>query len=192
MSPLPSLQSAAALIVSGLIGVLPTDTVYGVVAQASDPAAVAKLYALKHRESKPGTLIAANVAQLLALGVDAAELKQVEEWWPGPVSAVLAMRGNAYLHQNVGDIAMRVAANPAVVQLLELTGPLLTSSANLPSQPPATTIAEAYAYFGDAVDFYVDGGTIANTLPSTIIRPAASGIEVLRQGSTIINIDPPL
>jgi len=76
-----------------------------------------------------------------------------------------------------------VVANPTLRKVLEQTGPLLTSSANLPDQPEATTVAEAYDYFHTDVDFYVDGGTIADHLSSTIIRPTASGIEVLRQGT---------
>jgi len=96
------------------------------------------------------------------------------------------MNGNAYLHQGVGDIAMRVVANPEIKKVLEQTGPLITSSANLPGKPSATTVAEAYAYFGDAVDFYVDGGQIADALPSTIIRPHGDGIDILRQGSVTL------
>jgi tRNA A37 threonylcarbamoyladenosine synthetase subunit TsaC/SUA5/YrdC len=78
---------------------------------------------------------------------------------------------------------MRVVADPKIREVLEQTGPLITSSANQPGEPPATTIDEAIAYFGDDVDFYVDGGTITGVLPSTIIRPTTDGIEVLRQGS---------
>ena len=65
----------------------------------------------------------------------------------------------------------------------EQTGPLITSSANQPGESPATTIQEAINYFGDSVDFYVDGGEIKDVLPSTIIRPSANGLEILRQGS---------
>jgi L-threonylcarbamoyladenylate synthase len=168
---------------SGAIGVMPTDTVYGVVARAEDEAAVSRLYALKRREQKPGTLIAASTAQLLQLGVPREQLEKVEKWWPGPLSAVLIMSGNEYLHQGVGDIAMRVVSDPKLQELLQKTGPLLTSSANQPGEPGATTIDEAWRYFGDAVDFYVDGGTITNRIPSTIVKPTSDGITVLRQGS---------
>jgi L-threonylcarbamoyladenylate synthase len=92
------------------------------------------------------------------------------------------MNGREYLHQGVGDIAMRVVSDPAIIEILNNTGPLITSSANLPGQPGATSLAEAYAYFGHAVDFYVDGGTIASTQPSTIVKPVGDEIVVLRQG----------
>jgi L-threonylcarbamoyladenylate synthase len=170
----------------GAIGVMPTDTVYGVVARAEDKNAVSRLYALKRREQKPGTIIAASVSQLSQLGVPQDQLAQVEKWWPGPLSAVLVMEGNDYLHQEVGDIAMRVIADPQLQKLLEKTGPLLTSSANQPGEPGATTIREAWDYFGDDVDFYVDGGTITSRVPSTIVKPTATGLVVLRQGAVKI------
>jgi tRNA threonylcarbamoyl adenosine modification protein (Sua5/YciO/YrdC/YwlC family) len=177
------LEQAAEHLINGKIGVLPTDTVYGLVARAGDEAAVTTMYELKNREQKPGTLIAANIDQLLALGVSQSDIDKVAQWWPNPLSAVLAIVGYDYLHQGVSTLAMRVVADPIVRELLEQTGPLITSSANQPGQPPATTIDEAFAYFGDTVDFYVDGGMIADILPSTIIRPTTDGVEVLRQGS---------
>ncbi len=177
-----SFAQAASRLRSGSVGVLPTDTVYGLVAIASDQTAVDRFYALKARDQKPGTLIAANTDQLLALGVPSDQIEQVVKYWPNPLSAVLTVSGSDYLHQGVGTLAMRVVADTKVQDLLKQTGPLITSSANQPGQPPATTIDEAIAYFGDDVDFYVDGGQIIAE-PSTIIRPTTDGIEILRQGS---------
>lgn len=175
-------DQAAPLLRRGCVGIVPTDTVYGLVAVASDPAAVERFYALKNRDQKPGTLIAASTDQLLALGVPANEIEKAAKYWPNPLSAVLTVSGNNYLHQGVGTLAMRVVADAKIRELLEQTGPLITSSANQPGEPPATTIDQAIMYFGDNVDFYIDGGQIV-TEPSTIIRPTADGIEILRQGS---------
>lgn len=177
-----SFDEAIELLLAGKIGVMPTDTVYGVVARAEDVTAVNHMYALKKRENKPGTLIAANTGQLLSLGVPAEQIEAVKKWWPNSLSAVLTVNGNDYLTQSVGTLAMRVVADEKICSLLKRTGPLITSSANQPGEPHATTIEEAIAYFGDSVDFYVDGGLLANVQPSTIIRPTDSGIEVLRQG----------
>lgn len=181
-----SLDQAAALLQSGAIGVIPTDTVYGVAAQASNETAVGRMYALKQREQKPGTLIAANTDQLVSLGFAAADIEKVAKYWPNPLSAVLPLEGRNYLHQGVTSLAVRVVADDRIRNLLEQTGPLITSSANQPGQPPATTIDEAISYFGDESDFYVDGGTVVAE-PSTIIRPTADGIEILRQGSIRIS-----
>ncbi|MDB5183338.1 MAG: hypothetical protein JWO07_19 [Candidatus Saccharibacteria bacterium] len=178
-----TLDQAIPLLQNGAIGVVPTDTVYGLVTIAADHAAVHRFYTLKSREKKPGTLIASSTDQLLALSVSPTEIEKVVHYWPNPLSAVLPVPDNTYLHQGVGTLAMRVVADPTIKQFLEQTGPLITSSANQPGQPPATNISEAAAYFGDSIDFYVDGGTIDQKLPSTIIRPTHDGIEVLRQGS---------
>lgn len=181
-----SSDEAAQILMTGGVGVMPTDTVYGLVARAHDKEAVARLYGLKDRDHKPGTIIAANIEQLITLGVKQTDIDKVSRYWPNPLSAVLDMSGNEYLHQGLGDIAMRVVADPAVKALLEQTGPLLTSSANLPGQPSAANIEQAYGYFGDSLDFYVDSGTITDKAPSTIVRPSTHGIDILRQGSVRI------
>jgi L-threonylcarbamoyladenylate synthase len=84
------------------------------------------------------------------------------------------------------SLAVRIPADKPLQKLLHQTGPLLTSSANHPGQPPANDIKAAEKYFGDEVDFYVDGGDLAGREPSTIIRIVDDAIEVLRQGAVKI------
>jgi L-threonylcarbamoyladenylate synthase len=169
----------------GAIGIMPTDTVYGVVARAADEAAVKRLYELKERSKKPGTIIAANREQLESLGLKHRYLKAVEQFWPGAVSVIIPVSDPrlAYLHQGQLSLAVRLPDLPELQVLLSQTGPLLTSSANLPGEPPAVNIEQAKAYFGDQVDFYEDGGDISKRLPSTLIRIVDDAIEVLRQGA---------
>ena len=173
----------------GTIGVIPTDTVYGVVARAADPEAVARLYALKHREGKPGTLVAANMEQLEELGLKHRYLKAVEQFWPGALSVIIPCADPAltYLHQGKMSLAVRIPAKKEFQELLALTGPLLTSSANHPAEPPATTITEAKNYFGDEVDLYFDGGDLSDHKPSTIIRIVDDAIEIIREGAVKID-----
>lgn len=173
----------------GAIGVMPTDTVWGVVCRAQDEQAAARLYAAKHREHKPGTLIAASVEQLVALGIPEHYAREGEAWWPAPVSVILPAGPELfYLHQGLESLACRVPADPDLRALLTQTGPLLTSSANQPGEPPATSQAEAQKYFGDSVDFYIDAPPAPPTAPSTVVRVTPeSGIEVLRQGAVTIN-----
>ena len=168
--------------------VLPTDTVYGVVARAEDVAAVTRLYQLKHREGKPGTLIAANLDQLENLGLKRRYLKAVEQYWPGAISVIIpcADPNLAYLHQGKNSLAVRIPDHLELQNLLLQTGPLLTSSANEPGQPPAVTIEQARDYFGAAVDVYVDGGDLTHHQPSTIIRIIDDEIEVVREGAVRI------
>lgn len=168
--------------------VLPTDTLYGIVARAEDTAAVVRLYELKHREHKPGTVIAASIDQLVALGIKRRYLTAVEQFWPGAISVIIPCGDElTYLHQGTHSLAVRIPSDKALNSLLQQTGPLLTSSANLPHQQPAHTVTEARAYFDDQVDGYIDGGDYNNRLPSTVIRIVDDAIEVLREGA--VNLD---
>lgn len=116
---------------ASITGVIPTDTVYGVVARAADKVAVARLYELKRREHKPGTLIAASIDQLVELGVKRRYLQPVAQFWPGAVSVVIPCGPDLeYLHQGVQSLAMRIPDDEQLRSLLEKTGPLITSSAN--------------------------------------------------------------
>lgn len=180
-------QKVVKLLSEGAVGVLPTDTVYGLVCRAADETAVRRLYGLKKRENKPGTVVAASLEQLIELGIKARYLKAVEQFWPNAISVEIP-HGVAYLHQNTGRQAFRVVKeSKALIDLLKATGPLLTSSANLPGESPASTITGAEKYFGDKVDFYVDGGDLSDREPSTLIRIVDDVVEVLRAGAVKID-----
>ncbi len=174
------------MIRGGAIGVIPTDTVYGLVCVAADREAVKRLYALKKREHKPGTIIAADIEGLVLLGIKRRYLTAVAHLWPGAVS-VETPHAVDYLSQGTGRQAIRIPDNDALRHLLVETGPLQTTSANQPDEPTATSIAEAQAYFGKAVDFYVDGGDLSGRPPSTIIRIVDDAIEILRVGAVKID-----
>jgi L-threonylcarbamoyladenylate synthase len=193
MTIFQTLDDAAliAMLRQGKVGVIPSDTVYGVVARADLPDAVSRLYDLKQREHKPGTTIAANVEQLVTLGIEQRYLKRAAHIWPNPISVILPLPDTlSYIHQGLGSAPFRVVADPAVCRLLEQTGPLSTSSANHPGQPPATNLAEAQAYFGNSVDFYVDGGDLGERPPSTIVKVGEAGdMQIIRQGAVHIKDD---
>jgi tRNA A37 threonylcarbamoyladenosine synthetase subunit TsaC/SUA5/YrdC len=91
-----------------------------------------------------------------------------------------------YIHQGTDSLAIRIPDDSALLELLQQTGPLLTSSANQPGQPPATTISEAKAYFGSQVDYYEDAGAV-NRAPSTVVKVENDGIHVLRQGAVVFD-----
>jgi len=188
MKKIISLLEAAEPLCTGWVGVLPTDTVYGLVVSARDTTAVDALYTLKPREFKPGTLIAASVDQLVELGFKRRYLSVVEQYWPGPVSVVIPAGPElAYMHLGKGSFPVRIPNHPELISLLEKTGPLLTTSANRPDEPTVTTITEAIEIFGDQVSFYVDGGDMSGRPPSTILRVVDDAVEVLRQGAVHIN-----
>lgn len=183
--------TARQLLQPGAIGVMPTDTVYGLVARAADQSATSRLYALKGRIAKPGTIIAANTHQLEKLGLKHRYVKAVEQFWPGAVSVVIACNNPtlAYLHLNKNSLAVRIPNDSKLLELLSRTGPLLTTSANPSGQKPATTVDQAKAYFGGKVDFYVNGGNLSSHQPSTVIRIVDDAIDILRPGAAKIRGD---
>ena len=176
------------LLLSGKVGVIPTDTTYGIVTLASNRSAVTRLYLLKTRQHKPGTVVAYDIDQLVELGVPRRYLKANQDFWPNPISVEIRLGDKlSYLHQATGRMAFRIPADQGLANLLKITGPLLTSSANLPAEPVASTTAQAQAYFGEQVDFYVDGGDLSSRLPSTIIRIIDAAIDVVRPGAVRID-----
>ncbi len=169
----------------GAVGVIPTDTVYGLVAKASSQTAVERLYATKPRELAPGTMIGPSVESFIELGFASRQLETVAHYWPAALSVVLDAANVApYLKQRRDAIPVRIPDKPELQALLQRTGPLMTTSANAPGEPTSTTIGMAEEYFGDAVDFYVDGGDLSGHPPSTIIgiKPDHS-IIVYREGA---------
>lgn len=184
-------EATQQLLKPGVIGVIPTDTVYGLAARAEDQAAVGRLYELKKRDQKPGTIIAASIEDLEKLGLKHRYLKAVEQYWPGAVSVVIPAANPElkYLHQGKMTLAVRIPKDKKLQDLLKQTGPLVTSSANQPGESPAATVQQAKAYFGDQVDFYDDGGNLTGREPSTIIRIIDDAVEVLRQGAVKIDDD---
>ena len=176
-------QLAITMLKKSSVGVILTDTVYGLVASATDVIAVKKLYALKNREQKPGTIIASNTKQLLDLGIKQEQLLLVEKYWPSSISIIFDLSSDFfYLHQGLGGVAIRVISDSRLKPILDETGPLLTSSANHPGEPTAISIKEAFACFGDLADFYLDGGTVIEGLPSTILKLSENNIKILRKG----------
>ncbi len=173
---------------AGQVAVIPTDTVYGLVAKAEDQVAVGRLYGLKKREAKPGTIIAANIDQLVELGIKRRYLAPVSYLWPNPISVVVPNEISLrYLDMGLGTLAVRIPKDEDINKLLTSVGPLLTTSANLPDKNPAETIDQAIDYFGDKVDVYVDEGVLKGRVPSTIVRVTDDVLDVLREGAIKFN-----
>lgn len=165
------------LLRKGNIGVLPTDTLYGVVGLLSSRGTVERIYKVKHRNPlKPvGTILIANRQQIETF-TDEQLLKMATDYWPGPTSVILPLSDElSYAHKGLKSLPFRIPADETLRQFLEETGPLATSSANLEGRPPATSLEEAKNYFGDQVNFYVDGGDLSHRQASRIISIDESG-----------------
>lgn len=178
---------AIGCLIRGGVSVMPTDTLYCLVACARQPEAVKRVYRLKQRIGKPGPVIAANLQQLIELGADPRHLaKAAERYWSEdkPATCVETPLGRelAYLHQATGRQALRVVTETRLRGILLETGPLLISSANRANQEPAINLEQAYSYFRDEVDTYVDGGNFASRRASRIVRMRGDDEEEIRSG----------
>lgn len=185
-------QQAAQPLLNGGIGVMPTDTVYGVVARANDQAAIERLYAVRHRSANKACIVL--VAGLHQITDTSAWTKMhyaiAEKYWPGALSLLAPITDTTpfYLHRGTGGLVYRVPDLPDLRELLEATGPLIAPSANPEGQPIATTIAQAKKYFGDLVDFYVDDGTISDAPASTIAKVYNGVPKIIRQGAVVVDL----
>ena len=171
---LPAMRAARTTVARGELIVLPTDTVYGVGADAFSPAAVRRLVEAKGRgRNQPPPVLVGTTDAMRALvaevplEVDAL----VERFWPGALTIVLPAQPSLTwdLGETKGTVAVRMPDNMVARELLQETGPLAVSSANLTGQPAANTIAEAEAMLGESIGVYLDGGQAGVGLSSTII-----------------------
>lgn len=146
--------------------VVPTDTVYGLCCRVASVAGTERLYQLKGREGgKACIVLAQSLDEIRALGCAVERLPEYHE----PTSFVVPCQPvYAHMHTDNGTLAFRIPLVGDIVEILKKTGPLLAPSANPNGMQPARTVAEARAYFGDAVDGYIDGGTL-DASPSRII-----------------------
>jgi tRNA threonylcarbamoyl adenosine modification protein (Sua5/YciO/YrdC/YwlC family) len=173
---------------SGQLVVLPTDTVYGIGADAFDTTAVADLLAAKGRgRDMPVPVLVGSWATIegLARGVSGRTWDLVEAFWPGGLTLVIEQAPS--LAWDLGDargtVAVRMPLHPVAIELLELTGPMAVSSANKSGSPPALTAAQAQEQLGEDVAVYLDGGPALTGIASTIVDVTGEIPRVLRQGA---------
>lgn len=181
------LREATYAVRRGDLVVLPTDTVYGIGADAFTPSAVAALLAAKGRgRDMPVPVLVGSRQVLDALVGELPEAGRalIEALWPGALTIVA--KHTPALAWDLGDakgtVAVRMPADQLALDLLKETGPMAVSSANRSGLPPATTCANAQAQLGDAVAVYLDGGPTSTAVPSTIVDLTAPVPKILRQG----------
>jgi len=177
----------AEILVQGGVGVLPTDTIYGIVASALRLASVEQVYELRQRDSnKPMIILISSLENLKLFEIElSAEIKnKIEDFWPGQVSVILPCPQEKfrYLHRGKNSLAFRWPDKQDLLELLKKTGPLVAPSANPEGLEPAKTIAEAQRYFGEKVDFYVDQGCLESP-PSTLVIVEDGEIVIKRKGA---------
>ncbi len=173
----------------GKIGVIPTDTIYGLVGKALNKKVVQRIYDVKgRRPDKPMIILISSFEDIKLFGVKISkkESEIMKELWPGKVSIILTCKVKKleYLHRGTDSLAFRFPDKLELIYLLKNSGPLIAPSANPESLSPATKINEAKKYFGKNIDFYLSGKV--NSEPSTLIKIENNKLIVLREGAVKI------
>jgi tRNA threonylcarbamoyl adenosine modification protein (Sua5/YciO/YrdC/YwlC family) len=170
------------------VGVVPTDTIYGIACSVFSKEALDRIFEIKGRdENKPPVVIISDIKELDIFGIKLAGNAKsfIDKYWPGKVSIIFSISPEySYLDKNRG-LAIRLVNDPKIKEFLEKTGPLATTSANTQGLPPAKNIEEAKKYFSDKVDFYYGVGDLVSE-PSTLVKIDGDKIEVLRQGAVVV------
>ena len=182
--------------------VLPTDTVYGLGADAFDSAAVAALLAAKGRgRDMPVPVLVGSWTTIdgLVYTVPAAARELIRAFWPGALS--LVVRQAPSLQWDLGDangtVMLRMPLHPVAIELLRAVGPMAVSSANISGHPPAVTVTEARDQLGERVEVYLDGGPAEQAAASTIVDLTGMTPKILRPGpvsaeriAEVLGVDP--
>ncbi len=184
----PAIDEAVNAVSRGQLVVLPTDTVYGIGADAFTPDAVRALLAAKGRgRQMPPPVLVPDVRTLdgLATEVPGAVRALAAAFWPGALTVIVRAQPSLSwdLGETHGTVALRVPDHPVALALLKRTGPLAVSSANLTGRPAATTADGARSQLGDAVAVYLDGGPASGGVPSTIVDATGERLRVVRLGA---------
>ncbi|GAA1551080.1 hypothetical protein GCM10009789_01040 [Kribbella sancticallisti] len=184
----PAYRAAVDAIEAGDLVVLPTDTVYGIAADAFKSDAVQRLLDAKGRgRDMPPPVLISVVESLDALATDVSEAgrKLCEAYWPGPLTVICHAQGSLMwdLGDTQGTVALRVPDHENTRELLSRTGPLAVSSANKSGQPAALDVYDAEAQLLDSVAVFLDGGEVTGGQPSTIVDLTGDVPHVVRIGA---------
>jgi len=185
-------KKAAKLLSEGAIGVIPTDTIYGICASALNKKAVQKVYKLRKRNlKKPCIILISTITDLKKFDVKLKnwQRKILEKIWPSKISVVLPSKSSKffYLHRGTKTLAFRLPKNKLILEILKISGPLIAPSANFEGKNPAKTINEAKKYFKNKV-FYLNRGKLKSK-PSTIIDLTSNKIKIIRKGADFNKIN---
>jgi L-threonylcarbamoyladenylate synthase len=181
-----ALRELAENVRSGSVLAIPTESSYGLAVDPRCEAAVRRVFALKGRDgTKPLLVVAANRAQVEALGISASAetLERFFDVWPAALTVTLPLREPLPASASASTLAVRVPAHPKLRELLEATGPLTATSLNRSGQAPCNDPDEAERAFGHEVDVLVDGGRTSGGAPSTLLDATVEPPRVLRPGA---------
>ncbi|MFW5853145.1 MAG: L-threonylcarbamoyladenylate synthase [Patescibacteria group bacterium] len=175
--------TAGSLIKKGKIGIIPTDTLYGLVAHINKPKAIKKIYEIKNRpKNKPLIVLIGSLEQLkrLPLATKKIDYEILNTYWPGPVSLILPTTKILKPISSNKTLAIRLPRSSKLRKWLCLYGPVVAPSANPAGKEPARTLTETKKYFNQRVDFYVPAKKRLTKPPSALIDLTVSQLQILR------------
>jgi L-threonylcarbamoyladenylate synthase len=185
---LENLSATIAALKRGHAIVFPTETLYGLGADALNEAAVEEVFQLKGRDrSNPFPVLVADQEMLHTLVAEIPTTAQrlMDRYWPGPLTLVLPGRRNIPkpLCNPLGGVAVRISSQAIATLLVKGLGrPLTATSANPSGKEPARTLQVAKNYFANRVDVFVDGGTLTSKSGSTVVEVKEDSVKVIREG----------
>ncbi|MFA6463424.1 MAG: L-threonylcarbamoyladenylate synthase [Candidatus Paceibacterota bacterium] len=179
------------IIKKGGIGVMPTDTILGIIGSAFSKKAVKRIYEVRGRDkNKPLIILIENISELKKFGIKNIPEKELKKIWPNKVSIIFEAKSTKfkYLHRDTNTLCFRMPKNKFIQSILKKTGPLVAPSANPQGKPFAKNITEAKKYFGDKVDFFIKNNS-KNTTSSTILKYLSKEkvFELVREGDVTEN-----
>lgn len=181
-----AIQKANQIIKGGGTIAFPTDTVYGLAADVFEKDAIRKIYAIKERSMlKALPVLIANMGQLERIISEMKESAKIlaEAYWPGPLTLILPKApGLPELLSPYSTIGVRMPNYPLTLELLETTGPLATTSANLSGESNPRTAQDVLDQLGGRIDLLLDGGETPGAKPSTVVEVTTTKIQILREG----------
>jgi tRNA threonylcarbamoyl adenosine modification protein (Sua5/YciO/YrdC/YwlC family) len=182
------LAVATRLVLSGKAVAVPTDTLYGLVADPFNLSAVSEIGRIKRRTvDKPLPLLVDSIDQAAEISQQAPPLfyKLAEKYWPGPLTIVVSASPRLPLKVtgNTGKVGLRWPKAPIAVALIAACGrPLIGTSANLTENPPCTTAEDVLLQIGEAVPLIIDGGPTPAHVPSTVVELSGDRARIIRPG----------
>jgi L-threonylcarbamoyladenylate synthase len=181
-----SIVRALQVLKSGGLVAFPTDTVYGLAALAIDGTAVESIYTAKRRPvEKAIPILLAGIDDLsrVAISVPEMALTLAAHFWPGPLTLVLPRQPDLpEVISSTPTVGVRVPDHPAALALLQASGPLAVSSANLSGEPSPSTAQQVLEQLGGRIALILDGGTTPGGTPSTVVDCLALEPRILREG----------
>ena len=174
-------QDIALALSQGNLVVMRTDTIYGILALASNPKAVEKLYSVKKRDPrKPCILLVTDSQDIPISQEERQSYQKLSQERPTTLVTPVDDSYLPHLPRNNGTLAFRAVNLPELQEIVRLCGPVLAPSANPEGLTPATNISQAKNYFGDKVSLYIDGGEVPENTPSRIVKFVDGAVQIIR------------